>query len=939
MRKFLFLLASILLGNYCVFAQTNTFPTTGSAGIGTNAPKPSALLDVQSSTKGVLIPRMTQIQRDAIVNPANGLLIFQTNNAKGFYYFNGTAWVSISNGSASNRLSNLLANTAVNVSLLPVTDDSINIGSNELRWRNGFFADTVNIGNALPTSRLNVAGKVKIADGTQAAGKVLTSDANGLSSWLAIPTMAETDPEVAVTDTSAVPRWNGAALVNGIIKDNGTNVGIGTAFPLAKLDVNGNVKIVDGTQGTGKVLTSDANGLSSWQAVPAPVETDPKVTNTTTNKVAKWNGTALTDGLITDDGTNIGIGTATPTAKLDVTGNIKIANGTQGEGKVLTSDANGLSSWQVVPPPTEIDPKVGNLSVNKTPKWNGINLANGSITDNGNVGIGEANPQGILHVSQPFIFAGVNFAGTGLNDLTANIGGYTGTATTTYIIKINNAGPVPNLIQVSSDGGSSFGSAIPIANPVILANGVTASFSATGGHTFGDQWTWSVGKSFNNVLFAESGRVGINTITPIATLEVAGGDARINGLTLGRGRGNDTTNTAIGFKALDNSDLFSFRANNTAIGYEALAANTAGSLNTAVGSQALRSNTSGASNTATGYEALDGNTTGGNNTAIGRQALHLNTTASENTAIGAGSLYVNTTGNSNTALGRQSLFNNTSGASNTATGAFALISNTRGFSNTAVGQDALFNNTTGNRNSAFGDSALANCRTGSDNTAIGAKSNPNVNGSSNTTALGANTAITGPDQVRLGASTVISIGGQVGYTTLSDGRFKTKVEDNVPGIEFISKLRPVTYHLDVTGIDKFTNINYTTSEQLKARNEKEQITYTGFIAQEVEAAAKSLNFNFSGVDAPKNDKDMYGLRYAEFVVPLVKAVQELSKKNEELTIDNGQLKAKATELDAVKKEASNTKADLQKQIDDLKALMQQLLNNKSIAPCPPLAGK
>jgi hypothetical protein len=46
-------------------------------------------------------------------------------------------------------------------------------------------------------------------------------------------------------------------------------------------------------------------------------------------------------------------------------------------------------------------------------------------------------------------------------------------------------------------------------------------------------------------------------------------------------------------------------------------------------------------------------------------------------------------------------------------------------------------------------------------------------------------------------------------------------------------------------------------------------------------AAKSLNYNFSGVDAAKNGKDLYGLRYAEFVVPLVKAAQELSKMNDD----------------------------------------------------------
>ncbi|MCD4696446.1 MAG: hypothetical protein K8S16_09430 [Bacteroidales bacterium] len=68
----------------------------------------------------------------------------------------------------------------------------------------------------------------------------------------------------------------------------------------------------------------------------------------------------------------------------------------------------------------------------------------------------------------------------------------------------------------------------------------------------------------------------------------------------------------------------------------------------------------------------------------------------------------------------------------------------------------------------------------------------------------------------------------------------------------------------------------------QAALEKEAIVQTGFIAQEVQEAAQSLGYDFSGVDPPKNEHDFYGLRYAEFVVPLVKAVQELAKENEEL---------------------------------------------------------
>ena len=77
-------------------------------------------------------------------------------------------------------------------------------------------------------------------------------------------------------------------------------------------------------------------------------------------------------------------------------------------------------------------------------------------------------------------------------------------------------------------------------------------------------------------------------------------------------------------------------------------------------------------------------------------------------------------------------------------------------------------------------------------------------------------------------------------------------------------------------VEQFIENHYgeVDSSDWPSKYDKEQIRYTGFIAQEVEEAAKELGYDFSGVDAPKNDKDFYGLRYAEFVVPLVKGMQE-----------------------------------------------------------------
>lgn len=63
-----------------------------------STPHQSAILDVESTTKGLLIPRMSESERDLITAPEIGLLVFQTNNNSGFYYFDGTNWVNIFSG-------------------------------------------------------------------------------------------------------------------------------------------------------------------------------------------------------------------------------------------------------------------------------------------------------------------------------------------------------------------------------------------------------------------------------------------------------------------------------------------------------------------------------------------------------------------------------------------------------------------------------------------------------------------------------------------------------------------------------------------------------------------------------------------------------------------------------------------------------------------------
>lgn len=421
-----------------------------------------------------------------------------------------------------------------------------------------------------------------------------------------------------------------------------------------------------------------------------------------------------------------------------------------------------------------------------------------------------------------------------------------------------------------------------------------------------------------------------NNVTPdniaIGTNALAGASSVGGNIAIGTNALQSTPwnkNIAIGNNALSTNT----ERENIAIGYDALKDNTTGRYNVAVGVQSLERNTtafsstsmgyqtlqyhiSGGSNSAFGYKALNRTTSGFANSALGSQALEANTTGTYNTANGYRALYSNQTGQENSAFGYNALQNNTAGSYNTAMGALSLRFNQADY-NTAIGYYSLLNNVTGVNNIAMGYRALGSNNIGSNNTALGHRALDGAsecqgctavgslslyvaNNVANSTSLGyeafsVSTSSGGPfsnstaigydaepgaaNTIRLGNSSVNAIGGYANWSNVSDGRFKNNVKENVIGLDFILKLRPVTYNLDMEAIARFKNtpnsLRLREAEQLKRAE-----VQNGFIAQEVELAALQSGFDFHGVDKPKNENSHYGLRYAEFVVPLVKAMQE-----------------------------------------------------------------
>ena len=272
-----------------------------------------------------------------------------------------------------------------------------------------------------------------------------------------------------------------------------------------------------------------------------------------------------------------------------------------------------------------------------------------------------------------------------------------------------------------------------------------------------------------------SGRVPYATtaglLTDSANLLYSGTDLTVYGLTVGRGAGAVSTNTAVGLSALSTNTTGS---SNSAFGWQAMLNNSTGANNTAVGRNSLRDttgdnntavgyfaayqNTSGASNTAIGRDALQANTTASNNTAVGYQAGYANTTGVRNSAFGDSSLRSNTTANNNNAFGYLSLYTNTTGTANAAFGTEALFSNTTGLYNTAVGYQAGYSSTTAQLQACFGYQAGYGS-TGSSNTFIGNQAGVSMTSGAKNTILGAYNGNQGGLDIRTASN----------YIVLSDG--------------------------------------------------------------------------------------------------------------------------------------------------------------------------
>jgi len=180
---------------FCFITFACFFNLKAQVGINTTTPDASAALDITSTNQGVLIPRMTQVQRVAIASPATGLLVFQTDNTVGFYYYNGASWATFGGGSGWALTGD--SSTAAGTNFVGTTDaQGLVIATSGVERTRIDATGLVGVGTSAPTEELHIVGSAPVfrfQDGNEGLNAVLTSDAYGNASWTATGAAAADD--------------------------------------------------------------------------------------------------------------------------------------------------------------------------------------------------------------------------------------------------------------------------------------------------------------------------------------------------------------------------------------------------------------------------------------------------------------------------------------------------------------------------------------------------------------------------------------------------------------------------------------------------------------------------------------------------------------------------------------------------------------------------
>jgi hypothetical protein len=255
-------------------------------GIGTTSPHPSAKLDITSTDKGFLPPRMTSAQRAAISNPTAGLMVYQTDGNSGLYYYGGSSWIYIINSSTN---------------VLPVANGGTGVST------------STGSGNVVLSNSPTLETPTISSGNTQYPSSIVINPTTNVTSkraaiWMGNWGLLQDFNGDGTQNFSMTQNYSGTYPTRFFIDTEG-KVGIGNSVPTEKLEVSGNVKATNFI-GNGDQLSNIATkGNGSWNLSPG--DNNVSITVAPGHSYSMWingnipNGIALWNATVTTANTNV----------------------------------------------------------------------------------------------------------------------------------------------------------------------------------------------------------------------------------------------------------------------------------------------------------------------------------------------------------------------------------------------------------------------------------------------------------------------------------------------------------------------------------------------------------------------------------------------------------------------------------------------------------
>ena len=760
-------------------AQPITDPQ-GDVGIGTVAPHPSAVLELQSTTKGFLLPRMTTVQRNTILIPAHGLLIFNTTDREFEYNF-GTQtnpqWHRFVSIDTNGRLRAPLSEGAIwygnsldMATELPIGIPGqvlqVNTPGNAPEWSSSLNIDTLTVnGTATFHDSLNVQGPVNFDSTVVFRGdSVIISDSTvlvaggvtfGGDTTIFNNTYIEFNGDTVIFSDTTVVNLGDNIIISGdttLITNNYTEFNGDTVIFSDTTVVNfGGEVNFDST-----VIFNDSVVINGKLIVDSLCVTGSADFGgeTTFDSTVVFNDSVIFNGFVNIGGDSVIVFSGdtvifSDTTVVNLGDNIIIS----GDTTLITNNYTEFNGDTVI----FSDTTVVNLGDNIIISGDTTLITNNYTEFNGDTVIFSdttvVNFDGEVNFDSTVVFNDSVFIN---GKLTVDSLCVTGSADIGGVSTFNDSaifnGPVifnelPDIIEWA-DGDS------------IGVSGTIYARQAMDG---------TIDGSADTVVVTDDGRIGIGTSNPFQQLHITENIVIPN-----TGTGSNGIIYKGGLPFIHNFNTGTFVGLNAGNLSQTTGPNTG--LNIGVGAFALSNIDAAEHNVAVGGGALASTTTGGRNIGIGTSALSRNVTGAWNIAIGTLSGQRVTTGSSNIAIGEQSLTGNVTGSSNIALGFQTLF----GFGsppgqshsgNIVFGYRSGFRVTTGSYNLLAGMESGLSITSGNNNIMLGGRSGQTLTTGNNNLLIGYNMDLpipTGSNQLSIG-NLIFGTGINGVGTTISSG--------------------------------------------------------------------------------------------------------------------------------------------------------------------------